>query len=119
MRLTGTAWTVILHLAEQAGWQPEGTLPPPGAEPGQWSGDYDTNEGQAISAADAAALASALERASLDPNRRSTIKMVADRISRMVREANQSDYQIEINASYWQAIDALVRLCRRGPVILG
>jgi hypothetical protein len=118
MHLTGTAWTVMLHLAEDCGWQPEGTIAPPGVEPGNWAGDYDSNEGQSMSAADAAAFASALERASLDHNRSRTIQQVADRISAMVREANSSDYQIETGASYWSAIDELIRLCRRGPVVL-
>jgi hypothetical protein len=118
MHLTGSAWTVMLHLAEQSGWEPQGTLAPPGVEPSTWGGDYDSNDGQSISAADAAAFASALERASLDPDRGRVIQQVADRISVLVREANKTDYQIEINSSYWSAIDELIRLCRRGPVTL-
>jgi hypothetical protein len=118
MHLTGSAWTVVLHLAEENGWQPEGTVAPPGVAPESWDGQYDSNDGQSMSARDAAAFASALERAALDPNRSRTIHQVADRISAMVREATKSDYQIETSASYWPAIDDLIRLCRRGPVVL-
>ena len=60
-------WGKTLALARMYGWKPAGTLPPgdwADEEEGRaWSGDYFTNSGQKVTAADAAQLADALERA--------------------------------------------------------
>lgn len=74
-------WTKILDLAKFYGWEPAGTIDPAvyfaedADDPEQvrkveedkknWEGDYTTNSGQEVTAADALALAAALER-SLD-----------------------------------------------------
>lgn len=61
-------WPKLLRLAQAHGWKPLGTSQPPGEEAyfpgGRWdSSNYTTNDGQIVSAADAMALADALERA--------------------------------------------------------
>jgi len=68
-------WYKILDLAQHHGWSPAGTLPPPtwirmDGTPAQeadgqesWRGGYISNEGQLVTAADAANMATALEAA--------------------------------------------------------
>jgi len=68
-RLGGVGWTFYLNLAERYGWSPAGTLPPDSSRPEEWPGNYDSNEGQRVTGADAAALATALQAALADPNR--------------------------------------------------
>jgi hypothetical protein len=63
-------WWNVLNLARIYGWMPRGTEPP--AQPSDltpWDGNYFRNEGQRVSAEDAAAIADALNRLLDDPNR--------------------------------------------------
>ncbi len=53
-------WANMLNLAEQYGWQKSGTVV---QQDSSWCGTYLTNDGQLVTTADAANLASALERA--------------------------------------------------------
>jgi hypothetical protein len=56
-------WFKFLSLARMGGWEPMGTLPPEGwPEDTPWDGGYSTNDGQRVTAADAAAMASAMAR---------------------------------------------------------
>jgi hypothetical protein len=69
------SWPRLLQIAEDYGWEPAGTLPPePTPEDEEdteekaegdraWSGSYTTNDGQVVTAEDAANLADALEQA--------------------------------------------------------
>jgi hypothetical protein len=64
------SWIKLLRLAQNYGWQPAGTTIS-AAElksmpNGKWDGNYTTNDRQIVSAADAKALASALDRAIKD-----------------------------------------------------
>ncbi len=61
--LSNVSWLKALRLAEQHGWAPAGTVAPGSNTDCRWSGTYWSNDGQQISAADAAAFAAALERA--------------------------------------------------------
>jgi len=66
-----TSWPLLLELAQQYGWEPQGTTlhDDEGVIEDEWAGGYCSNDGQQVSAADAAALADALERALPDiPN---------------------------------------------------
>jgi hypothetical protein len=61
-------WSRMLTLAQQYGWQPQGTEPPDpmwewDGDPATWEGSYWPAVGQQVSAADAQALGEALERA--------------------------------------------------------
>lgn len=68
-RFGHSAWIKVLMLAQAYGWDPAGTIPPRHMVAGdlsraeQWTGRYDSNEGQVVAAGDAVALADALERA--------------------------------------------------------
>jgi len=55
-------WPKLLRLAQAHGWRPRGTTLP-GDSGGTWDRNYTSNDGQIVSAEDAAALADALEAA--------------------------------------------------------
>lgn len=58
----GLSWPLACAIAREFGWQPQGTVP--GAYPDEnWSGIYDTNDGQRVTEDDACNLAEALYRA--------------------------------------------------------
>jgi len=81
LRFSGTGWTFYLNLAEAYGWKPAGTLAPEGIMPITWSGQYDSNSGQRVTANDAAALAEALDQALRDPLRSARESALAVNIS--------------------------------------
>jgi hypothetical protein len=80
-------WTLLLYLAEAYGWGKEGTHPPEGVPPGEWEGDYASNDGQYVSKEDAYALASALERFLADPDRVTKVREVAIQLENDLVEA--------------------------------
>lgn len=57
-RWNGIWWADMLNLAEQYGWQKSGTVL---QQDSSWCGTYLSNDGQCVTTADAANLASALE----------------------------------------------------------
>ena len=57
----GEEWSYVLELLEQFGWEPARTIHP--KSEGSWDGTYLATRGQRVGAQDAAAIASALERA--------------------------------------------------------
>ncbi len=82
LRFSGIGWAFYLNLAESYGWRPTGTLPPEGVAAGQWSGCYDSNDGQHVRHDDAIALAVALSSALADPERKDGEKALADKLTR-------------------------------------
>lgn len=57
-------WIFYLNFADWYGWNPKGTLPPEIYNKKEtWSGKYDSNEGQMVSAQDSKSLAIALQAA--------------------------------------------------------
>jgi hypothetical protein len=58
------SWSFFLSMGRGSGWEPAGTLEPENytGEYGEWDSEYLTNEGQTVTAEDAAALADALEQ---------------------------------------------------------
>ena len=68
-RATLVAWDRLLQLAVEAGWQPQGTEAPDERD-GVWDGEglaaYCSNDGQYVSAEDAASLGDALDWALAD-----------------------------------------------------
>ena len=81
-------WWHLLNLAREHGWSPRGTEPPGDAAPG-WDGNYFHNEGQWVTADDAAALADALERLLTDPNREAVAASLASRMSQAVADSTE------------------------------
>ena len=76
----------------------------------------DSNEGQSIGSGDAAALADALHRATQDPAREGAIRQVAAELSSNLQKATGRPVVLEVDGSYWSAIEALVPFCRCGSV---
>ena len=75
-------WAFYLNLAESYGWRPAGTLPPESATDGQWSGWYDSSNGQHVSRNDATALAVALRLGLADPEREAKETALAAMLTR-------------------------------------
>lgn len=65
MKIDDYAWDTVLSLAEEFGWKPMGTLPPPLEEkPEEWDkADYYSQKGQKVTEQDAHAFAVAIGRA--------------------------------------------------------
>ena len=64
-RFRHNAWARLLNLAEDYGWQPQGTELDdcyPEEDRGNWGGGYSSNDLQIVNANDAANLADAVER---------------------------------------------------------
>lgn len=77
------SWVKLLRLAEHYGWRPEGTTISESElrwmPDGRWDGNYTTNDGQTIAAADARRLAEALEQALRDVPSEDVIAQHRDR----------------------------------------
>ncbi len=116
-RFGGTGWTFYLNLAEAYGWKPAGTLPPAGITENAWSGQYDSNDGQRVTAADALALGGALDRALADPERPVKERELAHNISESLTQHLGEAVSIEPPDD-----DALLRafggFCRGGSFII-
>jgi hypothetical protein len=62
-------WAVYLNVAQYFGWKPAGTLPPDDwPQTQQWTGKYDSNDGQRVSEDDAKHLAQILHAAAAGPD---------------------------------------------------
>ncbi len=73
MKFPHISWANLLHIAQQYGWRPAGTVLGEGHPYAdyleRWAGSYSSNDGQTVTAEDANAFADALEKALNDiPN---------------------------------------------------
>lgn len=67
LELNHTFWAYLLNLGEIYGWQPKGTAKPKGYGIFKsWLGNYDSSDGQMVTATDAANLAKSLKAAAAD-----------------------------------------------------
>lgn len=85
-------WSDILKRAKQHGWEPLGTRIPKSKDP-KWEGDYCSNDGQLVVAADARLMAAALER-SLKYKCKIPKSLNRGRITEMVRFGLQGNFRI-------------------------
>jgi hypothetical protein len=102
-RWSNAGWPEVLSLAESYGWKPAGTAPPKGVRRTKWNGAYDdggyhTNDGQLVTAADAAALAEALQ------------KGLKDRFKRVVAERKKRPKHKVTEEERAQAFEKMARL---------
>jgi hypothetical protein len=66
LKVSGGHWAVFLTLAGTFGWKPAGTERPLGLPPSvEWSGRYDSSDGQFVTDADAQMLAQVLHAAAV------------------------------------------------------
>ena len=79
-------WAFYLNLASMYGWNGLGTQPPKewssSEEP--WSGAYDWNAGQIVTAQDASAIAEALAKYLVDPSGKSKAKALASKLGKVI-----------------------------------
>jgi hypothetical protein len=96
LNVGGSGWDFVLNVAQEYGWAPLGTEPPADCPPADWSGGYDTSDGQRVVARDAAALAAALRRAAADPHRKEVEAQVSREQSAAVRTILLRDHGITL-----------------------
>ena len=146
LRFSRMIWANMLYLANQYGWQPQGTVLSDDTESGRWDGDYFGNEGQTITAEDANALADALEKALDDiPDREVYASLTtevidfvsADQLCELVLEhdyvllgadphlkkatidkAGYLNPFVHLSGSYKLAVKDLIALCREGAFFI-
>lgn len=90
-RVSGAGWALLLNVAESYGWSPLGSQAPDGARADEWSGDYDSNDGQRVTREDAASMAEAFAAALTDPERHA-------RQAAISRELDRAVHAMEIEA---------------------
>jgi hypothetical protein len=125
-RFGGFGWAIILELAERYGWQPKGTLPPEEMEEDEdepqepWDpANYGSNDGQRVTAEDAAGIATALETALADP---AAPELLAE-MGAVQRQQIEQIVPPELAASfaglpsfenYRPTIERFIAFCRKG-----
>lgn len=125
VRFSPIGWGFALTLAESHGWEPEGTTrddPEDTREGSPWSGEYVTNDGQRVSAADAAAIADACERALSDPDyEQRTLALlneynatVAEQVPGYTWEPPTRDDVVKFR----ERLSELISLCREGSFVI-
>lgn len=115
-RFSGSGWTYYLCLAQEYGWKPEGTARPKGFSIfKKWHRRYDSNEGQRVSADDAAALADALRIALRDADRAKIAETLAAKITAAVRAATGSrTYELEVQDDDSVYLGEMIAFFRKG-----
>ena len=118
---SGSVWCFYLRLAEAYGWIPAGSLPPEGMGLEQWTGAYDSSDGQRVTREDAAAMADALERVLADPAKEATERVVSRRINEDTRSLAKARYGVDLSpadddnyVASSSDIEALVTFLRAG-----
>ena len=102
-RWSAGAWSQILNLGMQHGWEPIGTGPPRGMRKAECQGFYHGNDGQLFYARDAKKLADALEQALLEMSRKKSAKK---------KRIDQSDSLSAPGAA--GSIRQFIAFCRKG-----
>jgi hypothetical protein len=124
LRFSPSGWALALTLAENYGWQPEGTTLAVAdeGEPVEWSGEYATNEGQRVSASDAQSLADACERALGDPQYESQASEIFAQINVAVAEEVPGYTPEPVNRAdmvkFRERLGELVTFCREGSFVI-
>jgi hypothetical protein len=120
-------WFYLLELAKLGGWEPAGTLPWHSEDEDpctcdQWDGGYHTNDEQRVTAADALALAAALERMlPYLPNE--DVVAVSIRVIPWLEWLNPPLSELDVpnatptqwfGGSHKADVEAFIRFCRQG-----
>jgi hypothetical protein len=113
-------WSMVLELARRYGWKPQGTEPPEGMDdPSTWEGEYESSDGQRVTAADAEALADALTLAVNGPKLHETVLRMDERDREQVRkqlgpELAASYVGVKDFQEYRESLREFVEFCRKG-----
>jgi hypothetical protein len=127
VRFTGSGWDLALAVAQHYGWVPAG-IPKPvswneNAE-GPWEDEYWINAGQQVTAEDATALTSALERAVAAPDFVQIVQGIVDELNERVANHNPQwrDDLKPISSEQAECFRArlveFAKLTRQGPFII-
>ena len=117
---TSFAWPIVRGLAEDFGWHPRGTLPPPdwNAEVervGEWPGGYTSNDGQLVSEPDASALGAALDAALASEDFELRIRGLCRGTTAQIRSAGIPLVGEGADASLWRSnIQEFAHFCIKG-----
>jgi len=114
-RFSSAGWGYYLNLAGEYGWQAAGTLPPDGmSDSDSWPKTYDSNDGQWVSAADASALARALQSALDDPRRVERLTLAAKAESEALSQATGRPCQVRVETDDAVYIGQIIEFFRKG-----
>jgi hypothetical protein len=113
--LTGIGWAFFLRLAERYVWMPAGTLPPEGRlSSSPWPRNYDSSDGQLVSASDAKSLGDALMRCNADPARTAVEAAVASDLSDILSREVGEPFPVEPPDDEGVFMSSLATFCRGG-----
>jgi len=91
VRFTGSGWDVAFAVARHYDWEPAG-IPKPSTwdenKHGPWENEYWLNAGQRVTAADAAALTAALDRAVTAPDFVETVVQIKNELNERLATHN-------------------------------
>src|SRR5262245_20557276 len=117
-------WAYVLEIGEKYGWKPRGTKRPTDLDRSEpWDGGYGSSDGQRVLAADARALAKALEVAVADPELHVSVMRMDAKDRRRVRKkmgpelaaayVGVSDFE-----EYRQSLREFAAFCRKGSFVI-
>jgi hypothetical protein len=116
---TSFAWPIVRVLAEDFGWHPRGTLPPPDwndevEKVGEWPGGYTSNDGQLVSEPDAQALGAALEATLASEDFEQRIRGL-HQVAGEQMESPGCRVTLPVDASGWRKdVEDFIDFCRKG-----
>jgi hypothetical protein len=87
LRFSGVGWAFYLNLAQSYGWRPLGTTAPDDMPAADWSGQYDSSDGQHVRRDDATSIANALASAWADLGREEAEKVLAAKLTEDLSKA--------------------------------
>jgi hypothetical protein len=112
--LSNIGWCYFLNIAEGYGWKPRNTQPPEGyASAESWPGNYDSSEGQMVTAEDASEFAAALEKMLQDPGRNIRLRELAQKMREALGIEVDPLFSDE-NETDEQFVEELIAFCNSG-----
>jgi hypothetical protein len=111
-------WCYMLNLGEIYGWKPEGTKKPKGFGVfKKWPGNYDSSDGQKVTATDSNSLASALIKAMDDPEFDAKSKLLISKIVKAIEKSigHELGYSIEVDR---EIISELIGYLKQGGFMI-
>lgn len=127
VRFKGAGWDLVLAVARHYGWEPAG-IPKPASwdeeRDGAWEDEYWINAGQAVTAADAAMLTTALDRAVGAPDFVERVIRIKDELNEAAASYNPKwrdslkPLTLEEAEGFRARLIELAALTRQGPFLI-